>query len=135
MYNIQILSNFVRGLNFLYGDKILIQDRHCDLYSYELPGKDFEIEFSKMVKVLDLSPRGEDNFQFHTCVKSVVPLDLYAKAAVVYRPKRQWGWKVKKWKIWERENAKLEKMRRRIHGLELDMLVYLPKCHYLQNYQ
>jgi F-box interacting protein len=98
MYSIQLSSLFARRLNFVHGDKILIQDCDSNLYSYELLGKDLEIEFSKMVKVLDLSPRGKDDFQFQICVKSIVRLDLYAKAAVVvHRPKRQGGWGLKKW--------------------------------------
>ncbi|CAN6218095.1 unnamed protein product [Urochloa humidicola] len=122
MYSIQLSSLFAQGLNFVYGDKILIQDRYSNLYSYKLLGNEFEIEFSKMVKVLDLSPRREDDFQLHICVKSLVPLDIYAKAAVVHRPKRQGGWKLKKWKVWEREIAKTEQMWREVHQIELDML-------------
>jgi F-box interacting protein len=98
MYSIQLSSSFARRLYFVYGDKILIQHRDSTLYSYELHGKNFEIESSKMVKLLGLSYIGKDDLQFYTCVKSLVRLDLYAKAAIVHSPKRQGGWKLKKWK-------------------------------------
>ncbi|KAJ1290109.1 hypothetical protein BS78_02G217500 [Paspalum vaginatum] len=122
MYNIKLSSIFARGLHFVSGDKILIQDRDCNLYSYQLLGKNFEIESSKMVKVLDLSPRGETDLQFYICVKSLVPLDLYAKAAGVHRPRRQGGWKLKKWKPWEDERFKQEKVWRVIHQKEFGIL-------------
>jgi len=125
VYSIQLSSTFARRLHFVNGDKILIQ--HCDnnLYSYELLGKNFQIEFSKMVKLLGLSPHGEDDLQLYTCVKSLVRLDLYAKATVVLSPKRQGGWKLKKWKAWHYKDFKLEKMLRNFYQIELEMLVYL----------
>ena len=130
MYSIQLSSNFALGLHFVYGDKILIQHSDSNLYSYELLGKNFEIESSKMVKLLDLNPRGEDDMQLYTCVKSLVRLDLYAKAAVVHSPKRQGGWKLKKWKAWQYKVFDLEKTWRKIYQLEKAcMLVCLLKYH------
>ncbi|WVZ65320.1 hypothetical protein U9M48_014703, partial [Paspalum notatum var. saurae] len=124
MYNIQLSSLFARGLHFVSGDKILIQDSDCNLYSYQLLGKNFEIESSKMVKLLDLGHRGEADLQFYICVKSLVPLDLYAKAAGVHRPKRQGGWKLKKWKAWEDLRIEQEKLGRVLHQTELDILEF-----------
>lgn len=100
----------------------MIQHRDNNLYSYELPGKNFQIEFSKMVKMLGLRPWGDDDLHLYTCEKSLVHLDLYAKAAVVRRPKTQWGWKLKKWKVWQYKDFKLEKMLRNFYQIELDML-------------
>ncbi|KAL6839573.1 hypothetical protein ACP4OV_030512 [Aristida adscensionis] len=120
-YSIQISSLFARGLHFVHGDKILIQDRDSNLYSYEVPGMNFEIESSKMVKLLSLYPRENDDIHFYVCVKSVVPLDVFAKAAIVRRP-RQGGWKLKKWKAWEHEFSRIEKLWTNIHEIELDVL-------------
>jgi hypothetical protein len=75
--------------------------------------------------MLGLRPWGDDDLHLYTCEKSLVHLDLYAKAAVVRRPKTQWGWKLKKWKVWQYKDFKLEKMLRNFYQIELDMLVYL----------
>jgi F-box interacting protein len=125
MYSIQLSSTFARRLHFVNGDKLLIQHRDNNLYSYELLGMNFKIEFSKMVKLLGLRPWGDDDLQLYTCVKSLVRLDLYANAAVVRHPKMQGRWKLKKWKAWQYKDFKLEEMLRNLYQIELDMLVYL----------
>ncbi|CAL5045016.1 unnamed protein product [Urochloa decumbens] len=123
-YIINLLSPFALGLPFVNGGKIVIQ--HCDgnLCSYELLGKNFEIELTKMVKLLDLSPRGEDGMQFYVFVKSLVPLDVYAKAAIVHRPKRLGEWRLKKWKAWEQERVTQEVAWRRIHQKEHEWMAH-----------
>lgn len=126
LYNIQLSSHFARDLQIVHGNRIMIQ--HCDrnLHSYELPaGKDFEIDLSKMVKVLDLSPRGEDGIQLYFFVKSLVPLYVYGKAAIVHRRKRHGEWKLKKWKEWEAELFRVETLWSRMHQVEHELLVRL----------
>ncbi|CAL5045336.1 unnamed protein product [Urochloa decumbens] len=120
---IHLLSPFARGLHFVHGGKIVIQHSDCNLYSYELLGKNFEIELSKMVRLLDLSPRGEDGMQFYVCVKSLVPLDVYANAAIAHRPKHL-EWKLKKWEAWEQESLMQEDAWRRTHQLEHRLMVH-----------
>ncbi|TVU09948.1 hypothetical protein EJB05_43447, partial [Eragrostis curvula] len=122
IYNIQFSSLFARGPHFVQGDKIVIQARDNSLYSYKLPGKKFEIELSKMDKLVNLSPRGQVDMQFYSYVKSIVPLDLYAKAAIVHSPKRKEGWRLKKWKSWEHGLSMIEKMWRIIHQEEHEMM-------------
>ncbi|CAN6179703.1 unnamed protein product [Urochloa humidicola] len=72
----------------------------------------------------DLSPCGEDGMQFYVFVKSLVPLDVYAKASVVHRPKRLGDWKLKKWEAWEQKRLMQEDAWRRIHQLEHRIMVY-----------
>ncbi|CAN6172191.1 unnamed protein product, partial [Urochloa humidicola] len=57
-------------------------------------------------------------------VKSLVPLDVYAKASVVHRPKRLGDWKLKKWEAWEQERLMQEDAWRRIHQLEHGIMVH-----------
>ncbi|KAF8662278.1 hypothetical protein HU200_056483 [Digitaria exilis] len=123
-YNIHLLTPFARGLHFVHGAKIVIQHCNGNLYSCELLGKNFEIELNKMGKLLDSSSRREDGMQFYVCVKSLVPLDVYAKAAIVYRPKRLGEWKLKKWKEWEQERLMLEDAWRGVHQREHDWMGY-----------
>ncbi|CAL5045337.1 unnamed protein product [Urochloa decumbens] len=121
-YIIHHLSPFARALHFVHGGKIVIQHRDSNLYSYELLGKNFEIELSKMAKLLDLRPRGEDGMQFYVCVKSLVPLDVYAKAAIVHRPKHL-EWKLKKWEAWEQDRLMQEDVWRTMHQIEHELMV------------
>ncbi|CAN6211047.1 unnamed protein product [Urochloa humidicola] len=122
LYNIQLSSLFARGLQIIHGNRIMIQ--HCDrsLYTYELPGKNFEIDLTKMVKLLDLSTRGEDGIQLYFFVKSLVPLYVYVKAGIVHRPKRHCRWKLKKWEAWEHGLFSTEKMWSRIHEMEHELM-------------
>ncbi|CAL5050467.1 unnamed protein product [Urochloa decumbens] len=97
-------------------------DRHY--WITEIDGKNFEIELTKMVKLLDLSPRGEDGMQFYVFVKSLVPLDVYAMAAIVHRPKRFGEWRLKKWKAWEQERVTQEDAWRRILQKEHEWMAH-----------
>ncbi|CAL5081978.1 unnamed protein product [Urochloa decumbens] len=123
LYNIQLSSLFARGLQIVHGNRIMIQTCYSNLYTYELPGKkNFDIDFSKAVKLLDLGPRGEDYIQFFSFVKSLVPLYVYVKAGIVHRPKWHWGWKLKKWKEWEHQLFTTENSWRRICQMEHELL-------------
>jgi F-box interacting protein len=121
-YSIQLRAPFNLGLHFVHGNKIMIQCWDNNLYSYELLQKNFEIEPSKVVKLLDLSPRGE--YQSYASLMSLVRLDVYARAAIVGRPMRPRGWKLKKWKVWENEFSMMDKLWKSIHRLEHEVQVF-----------
>ncbi|CAN6196346.1 unnamed protein product, partial [Urochloa humidicola] len=122
LYNIQLSSLFARGLQIVHGNRIMIQTCYSNLYTYELPGKNFDIDFSKAVKLLDLGPRGENDIQFFSFVKSLVPLYVYVKAGIVHRPKQHWGWKLKKWKTWENQLFTTENFWSKICLMEHELL-------------
>ncbi|KAI4989907.1 hypothetical protein ZWY2020_038270 [Hordeum vulgare] len=90
-------------------DRILTQLGSSDVYSYELLSENFEVDSSKMVKLLDFSPHRQ-KLQSHSCVKSLVRLEVFSKAGIVRRPKQRDGWGLKKWESWEQNLAKVETM-------------------------
>ncbi|XP_006660745.2 F-box protein At3g07870-like isoform X1 [Oryza brachyantha] len=103
----------VPGPHWICGDKIILHDFYRNLHFYELMEENSEIELSKIVKLLDFSPRQENNMQCFMFAKSLVRLDAFRKAGVVRRPKRQEGWKLKKWEVWMGSIHRLEKYCRR----------------------
>ncbi|XP_062199745.1 F-box protein At3g07870-like [Phragmites australis] len=118
---IQHAPNYIPGPHFVHRDKIMMHSRDCNLYSYELFGKNYEIKLSSRAKLLDFSPHKPQNMQSYICVKSLVRLDAYKKVGLVRRPKRWEGWELKKWEVWERELRNLEDLCSTIHQLEQDM--------------
>lgn len=110
--------NYVPGPHFVHNDKILMMNRICDLYSYELFGKNQETKLSDRVKLLDFSPRKPDNMQSYICVKSLVQLDVYKKVSIVHGTKQREGWELKKWQPWKREIHEAEDAWRNVYELE-----------------
>uniref|UniRef100_A0A0D3H837 F-box domain-containing protein n=1 Tax=Oryza barthii TaxID=65489 RepID=A0A0D3H837_9ORYZ len=115
-YNIRLSMLEVPGPHWICGDKIILHDFNKNLYFYELMGKNSEIESSKLVKQVRFSPR--NNVQCFMFVKSLVRLDAFRKAGVVRRPKRQEGWKLKKWEVWMDRLHRLENHCRSIHDMK-----------------
>ncbi|CAL5087791.1 unnamed protein product [Urochloa decumbens] len=120
-YSIQHAPNFLPGPHFFHGDKIIMQSRNCNLYSYELLGKNLEVtkKLSSRVGLLDFSPYKPQNMQSFICVKSLVRLDAYEKVSIMHRPKRRDGWELKKWEVWERELSSTKDLFSTIHKTEL----------------
>ncbi|XP_037434851.1 putative F-box protein At3g23960 isoform X1 [Triticum dicoccoides] len=118
-YNIKYPPDYILGPRFVHRDRILTQRGHNNVCSYELLGENFEIDSSKMVKLLDFSPC-RHNLQSHNCVKSLVRLDVYKNAKIVCRPKQREGWELNKWEAWERGLSENEKLRSVIHQVELN---------------
>uniref|UniRef100_A0ACD5Y160 Uncharacterized protein n=1 Tax=Avena sativa TaxID=4498 RepID=A0ACD5Y160_AVESA len=114
-YNIELLSLQVLGL---YGDKIVMHSLSQHIYCHELASQSFTVEIAKLVKLLDFSPRRDDNMQSYVHVKSLVRLDAYKKAGIVCMPKRKEGWKLKKWEVWEHKLSRLEKQWRRTYEMQ-----------------
>ncbi|KAE8780686.1 hypothetical protein D1007_46150 [Hordeum vulgare] len=108
-YNIKNPPNYILGPPFVHRDRILTQLGSSDVYSYELLSENFEVDSSKMVKLLDFSPHRQ-KLQSHSCVKSLVRLEVFSKAGIVRRPKQRDGWGLKKWESWEQNLAKVETM-------------------------
>lgn len=108
-YNIKNPPNYILGPPFVHRDRILTQLGSSDVYSYELLSENFEVDSSKMVKLLDFSPHRQ-KLQSHSCVKSLVCLEVFSKAGIVRRPKQRDGWGLKKWESWEQNLAKVETM-------------------------
>uniref|UniRef100_A0A453L294 F-box domain-containing protein n=1 Tax=Aegilops tauschii subsp. strangulata TaxID=200361 RepID=A0A453L294_AEGTS len=113
-YNIKNPPNYILGPHFVHRDRILTQLGSDDVCSYELLSENFKIDLSKMVKLLDFSPHGQ-NLQSHNCVKSLVRLEVFSKAGIVRRPKQWDGWELKKWEAWEQNLAKKETMWSRLY--------------------
>ncbi|KAM3276020.1 hypothetical protein ACQJBY_044412 [Aegilops geniculata] len=113
-YNIKNPPNYILGPHFVHRDRILTQLGSDDVCSYELLSENFKIDLSKMVKLLDFSPHGQ-NLQSHNCVKSLVRLEVFSKAGIVRRPKQLDGWELKKWEAWEQNLAKKETMWSRLY--------------------
>ncbi|KAF7066038.1 hypothetical protein CFC21_072088 [Triticum aestivum] len=109
-YNIQYSPDYIPGPNLVHGDKIILQRRDGNLYSYELLGENFNTKLCKMAKLLDFSPYKPENMQSYICVKSLVRLDVYKKTAIARRPKQREGWELKKWEAWEHELSENERM-------------------------
>ncbi|CAM0951879.1 unnamed protein product [Alopecurus aequalis] len=125
-YNIMNPPNSVPGPHFVHRDRILTQSfRTVD--SYELIGENIEISFSKMQELFDFSPRRLYNMQSYICVKSLVCLDAYKKAAIVRRPKQQIGWQLKKWEAWENELREIEELRSKIYKVDDDISKFIEK--------
>ncbi|XBH92730.1 hypothetical protein VPH35_083800 [Triticum aestivum] len=99
--------DYILGPRFVHRDRILTQRGHNNVCSYGLLGENFEIDSSKMVKLLDFSPC-RHNLQSHNCVKSLVRLEVFSKVGIVRRPKQRDGWELKKWEAWEQNLAKKE---------------------------
>ncbi|GJM98498.1 hypothetical protein PR202_ga15518 [Eleusine coracana subsp. coracana] len=91
MYNLPYARNYLPGPHFVHSDKILMQSRICDLYSYELFGKNHTTKLSDRVKLLDFSPRKPDNMQCYICVKSLVQLNAYKKVGIMHGMKTTGG--------------------------------------------
>ncbi|KAL6656202.1 hypothetical protein ACP70R_007028 [Stipagrostis hirtigluma subsp. patula] len=122
IYHVQYAPNYIPGPHFVHRDRIMMQSIVCNLYSYELFGNNCETKFSNSVRLLDFSPHKPDNLQSHKCVKSLVRLDAYKKAAIVHESRRREGWELKKWEAWEREISELEDTWRNIYQLEQNSL-------------
>jgi hypothetical protein len=99
-----------------------------------MPGKSFEIELNKMVKIFYLSHRSRSNIRFNIFVRSLVPLDVYRNAAIVRKPNHKEGWNSKKWQAWEHELCKREEISNNIHQLVPEVLVCWLNCHNSINY-
>ncbi|KAK1629959.1 hypothetical protein QYE76_004274 [Lolium multiflorum] len=108
-YSIQS-PDYIPGPNLVHGDKIMLQRRNCNLYSYELLGENLNTNLCKISKLLDFCPSKPGNMQSYICVKSLVRLDVYKKAGIVRRSKQREGWELKKWEAWEQEFSETEKM-------------------------
>ena len=121
-YNIKYPPDYILGPRFVHRDRILTQRGHNNVCSYELLGENFEIDSSKMVKLLDFSPC-RHNLQSHNCVKSLVRLDVYKNAKIVCRPKQREGWELKKWEAWEHDRSKIEELWRSGHRIQQRMHV------------
>ncbi|VAI18698.1 unnamed protein product [Triticum turgidum subsp. durum] len=113
-YNIENPPNYILGPHFVHRDRILTQLGSDDVCSYELLSENFKIDLSKMAKLLDFSPHGQ-NLQSHNCVKSLVRLEVFSKAGIVRRPKQRDGWELKKWEAWEQNLNKKETMWSRLY--------------------
>ncbi|KAF8781049.1 hypothetical protein HU200_001021 [Digitaria exilis] len=124
-YSIQHAPNFLPGPHFVHRDRIIMHSRQCNLYAYELLGKNVEItkKLSNRVELLDFSPYKPQNMQSFVCVKSLVRLDAYKKAGIIHGPKRQNGWELKKWEVWERELSHTMDLCGTIHQKELKISV------------
>ncbi|KAL6656205.1 hypothetical protein ACP70R_007031 [Stipagrostis hirtigluma subsp. patula] len=109
-YNIQLSSVdiFIPRPYVIHGDKILMYDHDRNMYYHKLMGQNTEIEQGKMVKLLNYSPRWNDNMLSFMHVNSLVRLDAYNRAGVVVRPNRRRGWELKKWEGWVQELCRLE---------------------------
>lgn len=124
-YSIQHAPNFLPGPHFVHGDRIMMQSCRCNLYSYELLGKNLDIskKLSNRVELLDFSPYKPQNMQSFICVKSLVRLDAYKKVGIMHKPKGQDGWELKKWEVWERELSHTRDLYSTIHQKELKISV------------
>lgn len=124
-YSIQHAPNFLPGPHFVHGDRIMMQSCRCNLYSYELLGKNLDIskKLSNRVELLDFSPYKPQNMQSFICVKSLVRLDAYKKVGIMHKPKGQDGWELKKWEVWERELSHTKDLCSTIHQKELKISV------------
>ncbi|KAL6844694.1 hypothetical protein ACP4OV_025353 [Aristida adscensionis] len=127
MYCIQFNPDHVSGPNFIFRDKIMLHSRFCDLYLYELLGKNCsETALRNVVSLLNFNPRNPNNMQSYTCVKSLVRLDAYKKVGgVVHRPKQREGWQLKKWEAWERKLCEAEDLRSYISEVERGESVWM----------
>ncbi|KAF7004623.1 hypothetical protein CFC21_019830 [Triticum aestivum] len=117
-YNIQYSPDYIPGPNLVHRNKIILQRRNSNLYSYELLGENFNTKLCKMAKLLDFFPHKPDNMQSYISVKSLVRLDVYKKTAIVRRPKQREGWELKKWEAWEHQLSDYEKLWTCLHEEE-----------------
>ncbi|XP_073356543.1 putative F-box/LRR-repeat/kelch-repeat protein At1g11620 isoform X3 [Aegilops tauschii subsp. strangulata] len=120
-YSIELPALSVLGPHFIYGDKIIMHSRNGGIYCHELTSQRFTIDATKLVKLLDFSPRSYENTQSYMCVKSLVRLDAYKKAGMVRTRKRKEGWKLKKWEAWEHDRSKIEELWRSGHRIQQRM--------------
>jgi F-box interacting protein len=132
-YNIKNPPNYIPGPHFVHRDRVLAQS-FSSVGSYELIGENIEISFSKMEELFDFTPHKLSSMQSYICVKSLVCLDVYKKAGIVRRPKRQVGWQLKKWEAWENELHKIEKMRSMVPKIQHEFLVCWPDFVSLDEY-
>ncbi|VAI18712.1 unnamed protein product [Triticum turgidum subsp. durum] len=109
-YNIQYSPDYIPGPNLVHRDKIILQRRDRNLYSYELLGDNSNTKLCKMAKLLDFRPHKPDNMQSYICVKSLIRLDVYKKAGIVRRPKQREVWELKKWEAWEHKLSENERI-------------------------
>uniref|UniRef100_A0ACD5UZ08 Uncharacterized protein n=1 Tax=Avena sativa TaxID=4498 RepID=A0ACD5UZ08_AVESA len=118
-YNIDS-SDYIPGPSLVHGGKLLTQCSDNKLFTYKLlwNGESFETELFKMVKLFDFGPRKPENMQCYICVKSLVRLDIYKKDGIVPRQNKRGGWKLKKWKAWEKNLSEREEMWIRFHQKE-----------------
>lgn len=123
MYNIELSALSVLGPHFIHGDKIIMHSGNGGIYCHELMSQRFTIDVTKLVKLLDFSPRGSGNTQSYMFVKSLVRLDAYKKAGIVRTPKRKEGWKLKKWEAWEHDSSEIEELWRSGHRIQQRMHV------------
>jgi F-box interacting protein len=122
-HSISCAHNYLPGPHFVHGDKIMMQDISCNLYFYELFGKNCGTMSSNMVKPLSLKPHKPDNMQSYICVKSLVRLEAYKKVGIVQGSKHQEGWNLKKWEAWERDISNVEGAWKKCYELEKNSLV------------
>lgn len=123
-YSIKHTPNFLPGPHFIYRDKIIMLSGICNLYSYELLGKNLEINKKVRSRVLlDFSPHKPQNVQSFVCVKSLVQLDAYKKVGMMHRPKQRDGWELKRWEVWEDEISNTKNLCNTIHQTELKIAV------------
>ncbi|CAL5063837.1 unnamed protein product [Urochloa decumbens] len=113
-------SLYIPGPHFVQRDKIMMQGPDCNLYSYELFGKNCKTGLSNMVHLLDFGPHKPEKMQSFLCVKSLVRLDAYKNIGVVRGPKRCEGWDSKKWEVWEQTIRRVEDQWSTIYQQERD---------------
>ncbi|OEL33028.1 hypothetical protein BAE44_0005953 [Dichanthelium oligosanthes] len=96
-YNIQFPSVAIEVPRhfFIHGDKIVIYDRDRNMYCQKSMGCSIEIEQSKMVKLLNYSPRLDSNMQSYIHVKSLGGLNAYRRAGIARMPKQREGLELK----------------------------------------
>uniref|UniRef100_A0ACD5UQY8 Uncharacterized protein n=1 Tax=Avena sativa TaxID=4498 RepID=A0ACD5UQY8_AVESA len=118
-YNIDS-SDYIPGPSLVHGGKLLTQCSDNNLFTYKLlwNGKNFETGLFNMVKLFDFGPRKPENMQSYACVKSLVCLDIYKKVDIVRRQNKRGGWKLKKWKAWEKNLSEREEIWTRIQQKE-----------------
>ncbi|OEL33492.1 hypothetical protein BAE44_0005488 [Dichanthelium oligosanthes] len=68
---------------FIHREKILLQDREGSAWYHDLPGKNVHIEHGEEVKLLHLGPYRFYDSQSYFYKETLVPLSLYAGAAIL----------------------------------------------------
>lgn len=87
-YSIQApsLSRHVPQPFFIHRERIILQDRDCNAWYHDLPGKNVWIEHGEEVKLLHLADYRFYDTQSYFYKETLVPLSIYAVAAIVRAP-------------------------------------------------
>ncbi|KAL6839572.1 hypothetical protein ACP4OV_030511 [Aristida adscensionis] len=73
---------------FIYRERMVLQDRDGNACYHDLPGKDVKIEHGEEVKLLDLGSYRFYEIQSYFYMETLVPLNVYAGAAIIREPPR-----------------------------------------------